>query len=123
MMSMIAMLLVWTPRISMVLMMIALVMMKMSPINMSIFVECIGFASTHQIGKIDIARGISTYKLNCCKKVLMIALKDSIFFALLVNFVSVYKKRGTLFVPLYPCMGSLSHGHRHTKHDKGGEPR
>ena len=27
--------------------------------NMSIFVECIGFASTHQIGKIDIARGIS----------------------------------------------------------------
>ena len=25
-------------------------------------------ASTHQIGKIDIARGISTYKLNCCKK-------------------------------------------------------
>ena len=42
-----------------VLMMIALVMMKMSPINMSIFVEYIGFASTHQIGKIDIARGIS----------------------------------------------------------------
>ena len=35
-------------------MMIALVMMKMSPINMSIFVECIGFVSTHQIGKIDI---------------------------------------------------------------------
>ena len=34
-------------------------MMKMSPISMSIFVECIGFASTHQIGKIDIARGIS----------------------------------------------------------------
>ena len=30
------------------------------PINMSIFVECIGFVSTHQIGKIDIARGIST---------------------------------------------------------------
>ena len=24
------------------------------------FVECIGFVSTHQIGKIDIARGIST---------------------------------------------------------------
>ena len=24
------------------------------------FVECIGFESTHQIGKIDIARGIST---------------------------------------------------------------
>ena len=38
----------------------ALVMMKMSPINMSIFVECIGFASTHQLGKIDFARGIST---------------------------------------------------------------
>ena len=33
---------------------------EMSPINMSIFVECIGFVSTHQIGKIDIARGIST---------------------------------------------------------------
>ena len=31
-----------------------------SPINMSIFVEYIGFVSTHQIGKIDIARGIST---------------------------------------------------------------
>ena len=44
---------------SMMLMMIALVMMKMSPISMSIFVECIGFASTHQIGKIDIARGIT----------------------------------------------------------------
>ena len=41
------------------LMMIALVMMKISLISMSIFVECIGFASTHQIGKIDIARGIS----------------------------------------------------------------
>ena len=41
-------------------MMIALVMMKMSPINMSIFVEYIGFVSTHQTGKIDIARGIST---------------------------------------------------------------
>ena len=53
---------------SIVLMMIALVMMKMSPISMSIFVECIGFASTHQIGKIDIARGISILKLNCCKK-------------------------------------------------------
>ena len=34
-------------------------LMKMSPINMSIFVEYIGFASTHQIGKIDISRGIS----------------------------------------------------------------
>ena len=45
---------------SIVLMMIALIMMKMSPINMSIFVECIGFVSAHQIGKIDIARGIST---------------------------------------------------------------
>ena len=44
------------------------IMMKMSPINMSIFVECIGFASTHKIGKIDIARGINTYKLNGCKK-------------------------------------------------------
>ena len=42
-----------------VLMMIALVMMKLSVINMSIFVECIGFACTHQIGKIDFARGIS----------------------------------------------------------------
>ena len=29
------------------------------PINMSIFVECIEPASTHQIGKIDFARGIS----------------------------------------------------------------
>ena len=38
--------------------MIALVMMKMSLIIMSIFVECIGFVSTHQIGKIDFARGI-----------------------------------------------------------------
>ena len=36
-----------------------LCLMKMSPINMSIFVECIEFASTHQIGKIDFARGIS----------------------------------------------------------------
>ena len=32
---------------------------EMPPISMSIFVECIGFASTHQIEKIDIARGIS----------------------------------------------------------------
>ena len=30
----------------MILMIIALVLMKMSPINMSIFVECIGFVST-----------------------------------------------------------------------------
>ena len=60
MMSMSAMLLVWTPWISIVLMMIALVMMKMSPINMPNFAECIGFVSTHSIGKIDIARGIST---------------------------------------------------------------
>ena len=37
----------------------SLVMMKMSLISMSIFVECIEFASTHQIGKIDFARGIS----------------------------------------------------------------
>ena len=51
-----------------VLMMIALAMMKISLISMSIFVEYIGFASTHQIGKIDIARGISTWKLNGCKK-------------------------------------------------------
>ena len=42
-----------------ILIMIALVMMKMSLISMSIFVECIEYASTHQIGKIDIARGIS----------------------------------------------------------------
>ena len=28
-------------------------------VSMSIFVECIEFASTHQIGKIDFARGIS----------------------------------------------------------------
>ena len=41
---------------------------SMPPIRMSIFVECIGFARTHQIGKIDIARGISIYKLNGCKK-------------------------------------------------------
>ena len=40
-------------------MMIALVMMKMTLISMSIFVECIEFASTHQIGKTDFARGIS----------------------------------------------------------------
>ena len=40
-------------------MMIALVMMKMSLISMSTFVECIESASIHQIGKIDIARGIS----------------------------------------------------------------
>ena len=33
-----------------------------------IFVECIEFASTHQIGKIDFARGISIWKLNGCKK-------------------------------------------------------
>ena len=32
---------------------------EMSPVSMSIFVEYIGFASIHQIGKIDIARGIS----------------------------------------------------------------
>ena len=36
------------------------IMMEMPPISMSIFVECIGLARTHQIGKIDIARGIST---------------------------------------------------------------
>ena len=40
-------------------MMIALVMMKMSLISMSIFVECIEFASTYQIDKIDFVRGIS----------------------------------------------------------------
>ena len=45
-------------------MMIALVMMKMSLISMSTFVECIEFASTHQIRKIDFARGISIWKLN-----------------------------------------------------------
>ena len=33
---------------------------SMPPISLSIFVECIGLARTHQIGKIDIARGIST---------------------------------------------------------------
>ena len=32
---------------------------SMPPISMSIFVEGTGFASTHQIGKIDTARGIS----------------------------------------------------------------
>ena len=32
------------------------------------FVECIEFASTHQIGKKDFARGISISKLNCFKK-------------------------------------------------------
>ena len=42
-----------------VLMMIALVMMKICHISMSTFVECIEFASTHQIGKIVFARGIS----------------------------------------------------------------
>ena len=41
---------------------IALVMMKMFLISMSIFVECIELASTHQIGKIDFARGISIWK-------------------------------------------------------------
>ena len=39
---------------------IALVIMKMSLISMSIFVECIEFARTHQLGKIDFARGTST---------------------------------------------------------------
>ena len=33
-----------------------------------VFVEWIRFASTHQIGKIDFARGISIWKLNGCKK-------------------------------------------------------
>ena len=42
-----------------VLMMIALVMMRMSLISMSIFVECIEVSITHLIGKIDFARGIS----------------------------------------------------------------
>ena len=37
--------------------MIALAMMRMSFISMSIFAECIEFASTHQLGKIDFARG------------------------------------------------------------------
>ena len=41
----------------MILIMIALVMMKMSLISMSTFVEYIELASTHQIGKIDFARG------------------------------------------------------------------
>ena len=45
--------------ISIVLMMIALVMMRMSLISMSVFVECIEFASIDQIGKINFARGIS----------------------------------------------------------------
>ena len=44
------------------------VMMKMSLISMSTFVECIEFASTHQLGKIDFARGISIWKVNGCKK-------------------------------------------------------
>ena len=48
--------------------MIALFMMKMSLISMSNFVKCIEFASTHQIGNVDFARGISIYKLNGCKK-------------------------------------------------------
>ena len=42
--------------------------MKMSLISMSTFVECIEFASTYQIGKIDFERGISIWKLNGCKK-------------------------------------------------------
>ena len=49
----------WTNDDCIVLMTIALVMIKMSLISMSTFVECIEFASTHQIGKIDFARGIS----------------------------------------------------------------
>ena len=68
MMSMIAMLLVWTPWISIVTIMIALVMMKISLISMSTFVEYIEPASTHQLGKIDFARGISIWKLNGCKR-------------------------------------------------------
>jgi hypothetical protein len=40
-------------------MMIALVMIKMSPTSMSIFVECIEFANTYQKGKIDFVRGIN----------------------------------------------------------------
>ena len=69
MVSMIAMLLVCTLRISIVLMMIALVMIKISLISMSIFVEGGELASTHQIGKIDFARGItSIWKLNGRKK-------------------------------------------------------
>ena len=32
------------------------------------FLECIELASTHQLGKIDFARGISVWKLNCCKR-------------------------------------------------------
>ena len=36
--------------------------------NVSTFVECIEFASTHQIGKIDFARGISIWKPNGCKR-------------------------------------------------------
>ena len=49
-------------------MMIAPVMMKISLISMSTFVEYIELASTHQLGKIDFARGISTWKLNGCKR-------------------------------------------------------
>ena len=45
--------------ISIVVMMIALVMMKISLMSMSTFLECIEFASTRQIGKIDFATGIS----------------------------------------------------------------
>ena len=41
---------------------------EISLISMSIFVECVEFASTYQIGKIDFARGISIWKLNGCKK-------------------------------------------------------
>ena len=41
-------------------MMNALVMMKISLISMSIFVECIEFANTYQKGKIDFVRGTST---------------------------------------------------------------
>ena len=36
--------------------------------NVSYILECIEFAGTHQIGKIDFARGISIWKLNGCKK-------------------------------------------------------
>ena len=45
--------------------MIALVMMKMSLISMSIFVECIEFASTHQIQEISCVPNTPNTMANC----------------------------------------------------------
>ena len=64
-------------------MMIALVMMKMTLISMSTFMEYILLASAHQLGKIDFARGISTCEL--CNERGLLTSRCKLFHDLIVS--------------------------------------